>query len=240
MKKFAKIGFFIKLSASLLFLAFFLPEASAIAGSNYISEEIRYNGQSVRLDVYNPYRASSPVVILIHGAAGIEGDRAERYDTFATELSQKGMIAINVHYFHSPRNLWKRTITEAISYAETIPNANSSLIALVGYSLGGTIALQVASSDERVSHLVIQSGYLPRGFTKEDASLLPPTYICAGTEDTAIETLRQLDSWLSSLGIPIETRINHGYGHTMPMTLFWENWREIVRYLQRSFGFRPT
>jgi len=192
---------------------------------------LEYGDEKVRLDIYNPARYNCPVVILIHGAAGIEGDRADRYAGFATDLMNKGIIAINVYYFDSKRQNWIQTIIETINYIKNISNADEDRIGIVGYSLGGTIALKVASLDNRVKALAINSGFLPSGFTKEDAAKLPKTLMISGSEDRAIDTLNTLRQWFTELGKPFQTKINAGLGHdNIPGSIFLENWDTIVKF----------
>ncbi len=198
--------------------------------------ELEYDNQKVKLDVYNPKSSNCPVVILIHGALGIEGDRAVRYSGFATDLMNKGIIAINVHYFDSKQSNWVKTIIKTIDYAEAIPNANKNKIGIVGYSLGGTLALQAASADKRVALLAINAGYLPAGFTKENARNLPSTYMISGTEDSAINTLNQLKAWFEEFNKPFKSKIEEGVGHAVPANLFEEDWRTIVEYFTENFG----
>lgn len=197
---------------------------------------LEYDNQKIRLDIYDPKSFNCPVVILIHGGAGIKGDRAERYRGFATDLMNKGIIAINVHYFDSQQSKWIKTIIKTIDYAEAIPNANKDKIGIVGYSLGGTLALAAASLDKRVTLLAISAGYLPPGFTKEDARNLPSTYMISGTEDDAIHTLNQLKSWFEEFNKPFKSKINEGLGHAAPANIFKEDWRTIVEFFTENFG----
>lgn len=209
----------------------------ALVSSAYAEEAIKflqYDTETVRLDIYNPDKDSCPVVILIHGAAGIEGNRAIRYRGFATDLMNEGIIAINVHYFDSKRENWVKTIIQTINYAENIANADRERLGILGYSLGGTIALRVCAIDDRLKVLAINAGYLPSGFSKEDAANLPKTIMISGTEDEAIDTLRSLEQWFEELGKPFQARINEGFGHTVPMTLFDENWDSIVEFLTKN------
>ena len=196
---------------------------------------LKYEDEEVQLDIYNPNKFYCPVVILIHGAAGIKGDRAVRYKRFATDLMNRGIIAINVHYFDSRRENWIKSIVKTIDYAEDIHNADREKIGLIGYSLGGTIALKVASLDDRVKLLIVNSGYLPTGFTKEDAANLPETYMVAGTADSAINTLYQLQGWFEELDKPFTAKILKGYGHSVPIKLFWRNWERIVSFVVDKF-----
>ena len=189
-----------------------------------------YENEKVQIDVYNPDKENCPVVILIHGSAGITGDRAARYERFASDLEKEGVIALNVHYFDTQRDPVD-TIVKAIDYAEDIYNADPGRIGLIGYSSGGTIALLAASLDDRVKLLVISSGGLPTGFTKEDAMDLPETYIRAGTNDGAINTLYQLQRWFKELDKPLTATIDRDRGHSIPVTEFWANWKDIVFFV---------
>lgn len=206
----------------------------SFAYSEQTVEFLQYDTETVRLDVYNPGQDNCPVVILIHGAAGIEGDRAIRYRKFATDLMNEGIIAINAHYFDSKRENWVKTIIQTINYAENIANADRERFGIVGYSLGGTIALLVCAIDNRPKALAINAGYLPSGFSKEDAANLPKTFMISGTEDKAIDTLRSLEQWFKEIGKPFQIKINEGFGHTAPMTLFDENWDSIVEFLTKN------
>lgn len=198
---------------------------------------LKYDNEEVRLDIYNPGLASCPVVILIHGASGIEGDRAVRYRDFATDLMNSGIIAINAHYFQSQKGNWVKTFVKTIDYAESIPNAEKNKIGLVGYSLGGTIALKVAAADDRVKLLALSAGFLPQGFTKEDAARLPKTLMISGSQDSAMNTLDTLSAWFTQLGKPFETKIDEGIGHNnVPMNIFKEDWNAIVIFFTNNFG----
>jgi dienelactone hydrolase len=198
---------------------------------------LRYDNESVNLDIYNPGTQDCPVVILIHGAAGIEGDRALRYKKFAVDLMDEGIIAINVHYFDSKKENWASTIIYTINYAQTIPNADKSRIGLVGYSLGGTLALKVASIYNKVTLLAINAGFLPERFTKDDAARLPKTLIISGSKDKAVDTLYTLSNWLSELNKPFQTKINKGIGHDdVPLDVFKEDWEAIIIFLTNNFG----
>jgi dienelactone hydrolase len=213
-----------------------LVVTSALLFSNFAFAEesieyLKYSNEKVRLDIYNPELYRIPVVILIHGSAGIEGDRAERYRGFATDIMNKGMIAINVHYFDSGKENWIETIIQTIDYVKNIENADTNRIGIVGYSLGGTIALLVSASDKRVKVLALNAGSLPGGFTIKEAVRLPKTLMICGSNDTAINALNKLEQWFKELGKPFETKINEGLGHDSPPDVFQENWQAIVKFM---------
>ena len=197
-------------------------------------EYLEYGTERIRLDVYNPGFAKCPVVVLIHGASGIESaDRALRYKQFATDLMNSGFIAINVYYFDTKGKQWAKTIIETINHSQKISNADMSRIGLVGYSLGGVIGLNVAASDKRVKALAMNAGFLPGGFSKTDAARLPLTLMISGDKDPAMETLTKLAGWFDELGKPYEKKIDQGIGHdNVPLDVFEEDWNTILRFLK--------
>ncbi|MDD3296428.1 MAG: dienelactone hydrolase family protein [Candidatus Omnitrophica bacterium] len=199
---------------------------------------MRYGNEKVRLDIYNPGMGTEkrPIVILIHGSAGITGNRATRYREFGNSLMLRGIIAINVHYFDSQKSNWVKTFIKTIDYAQNIPNADKNKIGIVGYSLGGMIAFRVASGDKRVKLLTVNAGSLPADFTKKDAAALPFTYMISGTKDKSIKSLYILKEWLKELKKPFKTKIDEGMGHTIPMNIFRENWSSIVDFFAGNFN----
>lgn len=193
---------------------------------------LTYNGQRVRLDIYHPGTINPPAAILIHGAAGIEGDRALRYQRFATDLVNKGIAAINVHYFNTAQQYWIQTIEETVNYLSNTPNINANRIALIGYSLGGTLAISAAVRSEKVKVLVINSGSLPQNFSQKDVANLPQDiYMSCGTEDFCYPCLQQLDRMTRGANKSFIKRTREGGGHTMPLNVFWQQWQEIVDFV---------
>ncbi|MBD3245584.1 MAG: alpha/beta fold hydrolase [Candidatus Omnitrophica bacterium] len=211
------------------------PAAKAVKGLS--RETIEVGDDEVRIDVYNPGTSLCPVVILIHGSAGIQGDRAQRYKRFATDLMNEGVIAINVHYFQSARSNWGNTFVRVVDYAQMIPNADKEKIGIVGYSLGGTIGLEVASADPRVKLFAMVAGFLPPGFRKEDARRLPRTLMVCGDQDSAYETLLKLEKWFNEMNKPYVKKVEPGIGHdNIPMKIFKEDWDRVVVFFTDNFG----
>lgn len=217
--------------SAIIILFFSLLPAQAEKTTEYL----QYADEKVTLDIYNPGGSSCAVAVLIHGAAGISGDRAVRYQNFATDLMKNGIIAINVHYFDSKQNNWVDTIRNTISYVQKIPNADINRIGLIGYSFGGILALKVASIDNRVKLLATSAGFLPANFTKEDALRLPKILMISGDQDSAMITLNTLRQWLSEEGRPFEVKIDKGLGHdNIPMNVFQQDWQTILRFFVKN------
>lgn len=211
-------------------LVFFtLPEGKS-------RQAIIVGSSKVRLDVYRPAdKKKTPVVILLHGSGGIEDQiRSERYHRFAMDLMNDGITAINVYYFDSSQDQWQGTVRAVIDYAMRIRGVDSDKVGLVGYSLGGTLALSVASQDARVKALALASGTLPIGFNGDQAKLLPPTAFITGDKDKSFAALQQLRQWFKSYKKPIEFKINPGQGHVIEsMDEFYADWNELRGFLSK-------
>lgn len=199
-------------------------------------QSVRSGASDVRLDVYNSGRPGAPVVILLHGSAGIEDpERRERYQRFATDLMVDGFVAINVYYFDSPQMLWENTIRRTIDFAQSIRNADSEKIGLVGYSLGGILAISVAAKDRRVKALAINAGHLPDRFGKKQAEKMPPVIFLSGDQDEALASLTRLRDWYVEMGKHFEYRISAGQGHVAASwEAFWEEWAYLRVFLYRQ------
>lgn len=225
---------YLQVTFIILLMVFGMPKTSQSSASENVkqaSEFLIYDNQRVRLDIYRPISTYAPVAILIHGAAGIEGDRAQRYQRFASDLAQRGIVAINVHYFNSPRSHWVKTILETIEYAAKMPGVNPNRIALIGYSLGGSLAVAASLESERVNVLVINSGALPNNFSQKDVANLPrDIYMSCGTEDFCYPSLEKLEQMTSGTNKNFTKRARKGEGHSVPESVFWQQWNEILNY----------
>jgi dienelactone hydrolase len=205
------------------------------------TQYLEYDQKRIRLDVYNPGVEGCPAVILIHGSAGISGDRAVRYREFATGLMKRGILAINMHYFESPNprvynREWERTTVKTITYAQRISNVDKNKIGLIGYSLGGSIALYVSSKDDRISVIAVNAPPMPSRFTEEDAKKLPTTLILAGTKDkSAYDALKKIKGWRDKNELETHTR-EDPYGHNdVPMDVFEAQWKDIEDFMEKQF-----
>jgi len=196
---------------------------------------LEYSGERVQFDVYDPGLSGGPAAILIHGSAGITGDRAERYRRFAMDLAGRGILAVNVHYFDSPRQQWVQTILETIRYLPQIAKVDENRIALIGYSLGGSLAVEASLKSEAVKVLVVKAGALPRNFSKGHVRQLPrKIYMACGTKDFCYPSLQTLTEWTRGTGISLTTDIRPGAGHAVPLHVFWEEWRRVVDYVAEN------
>ena len=194
---------------------------------------LEYDKNKVTLDVYHPGGVNKPVVILVHGSAGISGERAERYRGFAQELMKNDIIGVNVHYFDSPQGDWMKTLIHTVTYTQHIQGADKERIGMIGYSLGGMLALKAGSIDDRIGLVVCNSGPLPPGFTKNDANKLNRAYMISGSQDQSLPSLNTMKEWSKEGGFVLDTKINQGQGHTVTVQFIQKEFSEIVQYVKK-------
>lgn len=94
--------------------------------------------------------AKVPAVILVHGAGGIDS----RQSAWASFLQKQGYATMTIDYF-SPRGISGRSvpkpprptfdITDAANLLGTHPRIDPDRIAVIGWSNGGTMAVDLAS-----------------------------------------------------------------------------------------------
>jgi carboxymethylenebutenolidase len=130
-------------------------------------------GKSIALDCYFPANAGRfPAVIALHGSGGNHESMSEP----ASQLAARGFAVFVVHYFDrtgtttatDKRTIfgsfpaWGKTVWDAIGHVAKHPHVDAERIGLLGFSLGGYLALSVASVDSRVKVVVEFFGGLPR------------------------------------------------------------------------------
>ena len=142
-----------------------------------------------------------PAIVILHGASGI-APFADAYVRYARTLAASGFDAYLVSYFSphakgSPpaadrleefrrRAIWRSRIGALIGVAKNAPHA-SGKIGLLGFSLGGQVALSTAANDERVDSVVVFYGMIPMA---EAMVHLPPILVIHGEADRTVPYAR--------------------------------------------------
>ncbi len=75
-------------------------------------------------------------MIVLHGSNGLRKDEGD----FAIRLSKQGYVAMTVDYFSGSNN-----IAKGHDYLKTHPKVDPNRVGLVGFSMGGRMALDFAS-----------------------------------------------------------------------------------------------
>lgn len=160
---------------------------------SFISQEI-----PVKVDVYRTNRLDpGPGVLLFHGVGGMRGD-GPMLKRQAEALAQQGFTAAIVHYFDITRTTfppgkkaiddnfawWEAAVRDAIGYVSSRRDVRPSKVGLVGYSLGGYLAVAVAAKDSRVGAVVTLCAGAPQ--EAEGYQNLPPLLVIYAKNDQKI------------------------------------------------------
>lgn len=168
-----------------------------------VASDYRSGGARVRAAVCLPAgRTPAPVAIVLHGCGG--------FDTFdhrlAVDLPRAGVATMYIDYFDptpppgrkgwcngggdggSAQDVfavWQREVVDAAAHLRTVPRVDASRIALVGWSLGGGVAVATALSDKGLFRALV--GFSTGFFgAPGDLAGMPPTLLLSAGRHDAI------------------------------------------------------
>lgn len=212
----------------------------------YSTGSFETEGHRIVIDRYSPSAGGIyPVVIGLHGSGGLHGSFGEP----ARMLAASGFAVFVPHYFERTGTgwandsiirrefpTWMRTIRDAITYATMQPGVDPERVGLLGFSLGGFLALSIASLDERVKAVVEYFGGLPEEFA--GTKRMPPVLILHGEADSVVPVAeaRKLDRVLRVLEVPYEKQIYPGAGHGFTGMTMVDSAQRTLAFLQKYLG----
>ena len=182
-------------------------------------------GKTIRLDCFLPDNCTQrlPTVIGLYGFGG----NSSSMGNSSGELADRGFAVYVLHFFDRTGRveaeksaivmnfpLWMKTLWDGVSCVEKQSNVDPQRIGLVGFSLGGYLAMCGSSIDPRIKAVVEFFG----GFPKEMRLFmrrLCPTLILHGENDNIIPVSEAyyLQKLLDDKGIPHEIKIYPDAGH---------------------------
>jgi carboxymethylenebutenolidase len=168
---------------------------------------------------------TAPAVLILHGADGMTVP--ERYRFGARALAGAGYHVVLVRYFERTGGsgradwarlrdnapLWLETVRDAVGHIAAQPGVDAARIAVVGFSLGASLAIAAAGEDARIKAVVDVFGPVPSG--AENAAQTPPVLILHGARDRVVpvEHAHRLEALLKARGVPHEVTIYPDQGH---------------------------
>jgi len=194
---------------------------SALSGSAFAVPPMT-QVQVERTDGVGPGRR--PAVLLVHGSDGVT--RRAHYQLAARMLSAQGFTVLFPHYFEATGDIrasygdiaakypsWLSGLDHVLDNAANDSLIDASRVGVVGISLGGALALSLASRDRRIDAVVSYFGFLPGDIGSGNPRA--PTLILHGDADRVVPVRNAalIESALRERGVPVEKQIYPGEGH---------------------------
>lgn len=185
---------------------------------------LSYNKQ-IPLDVFTPNRTGKfPIVCALHGSGGLHNIE---HVQFAQMLANQGFCVVVPHYFEATGTnwaddttiwrefpVWLGTINDALDEVAKQSSADPDKIGVVGFSLGGYLALALGSEQQRVRAVVEYFGGIP-DYYAERLERMPPTLILHGEADNRVPVSEayKLAELLDQRRLPYEMKLYKNAGH---------------------------
>ncbi len=165
-----------------------------------------------------------PALVLLYGSDGLTN--VGRYQTAARALVGAGYTVFLPHYFEATGDqranfreidskfaTWRQSVQTAMNDIVGQPGIDAKRLGVIGFSLGGALALATSARDGRIKAVVNFFGYLPDEL--KQAKRIAPTLTLHGDADRVVpvENATRINALLRSLGVPSESHIYPGEGH---------------------------
>jgi 5'-nucleotidase len=153
----------------------------------------------VAADVFTPPGTGPyPVVALLHGA---HPRRSEKYYMeLGEDLARRGFLTMFVRVYERGRKGrgtradWRRSVSDALTFAASLPAADPTRMGVLGFSLGAFLALEQAPVDPRIQAAVAFYGGIGRGLTDLPLDTMPPVLLLHGTADRIVPARRSVEA----------------------------------------------
>jgi carboxymethylenebutenolidase len=189
--------------------------------------------QPITIERFDPKNGSAHLpVLLVHGGGGPQGDW--RKNGILEALTTAGYSVFVPHFFDGPGQ-WSpsvkpqmflayiKTLNDATRYIAAQPEIRNKGIGVVGFSLGGYLALALAEEERshppplrspEIKAVVEFFGGMP-GFAEERFTTMPPVLILHGEGDDVVpvSSAYELERLLKNKAVPYEIKIYPHQGH---------------------------
>lgn len=216
------------------------------------SESFSSSGVPVRIDSFIPIGGSRfPAVIALHGSGGF-------HEGFANDparlLASNGFAVFILHYFERTgtswadrttieRNfpVWMSVVKDAITHIGMSPSVDRRRIGLLGFSLGGYLAVSVAATDARVKAVVEFFGGLPNELAT-NVHAMPPILILHGDADRVVPVTEahKLEDVLKRTGSTYAIKIYSGVGHGFSGLTMFDSAQRTLAFLRTHLASVPS
>jgi carboxymethylenebutenolidase len=206
-------------------------------------QTFRFGESSIPVEVFTPEALGRhPALVVLHGSGGYRDLSA-----LALLMTAYGYCVFAPHYFAatqtswaSPAEIkehavsWSQAIAASIDLVARHPAVDAQRIALVGFSLGGYLAVGVAARDARIAAVVEFFGGLPEPLA-EDVRRLPPTLILHGEADRVVPVAEahRLRRFCEERGVCVEVETFPGAGHFFSPPVMQQAALRALDFLER-------
>jgi dienelactone hydrolase len=188
------------------------------------------------------FGSGGPTVYLLHGSDGLTN--GGRYQFAAQTLANAGYTVLLPRYFEATEDsrarygdirskfpTWLRRLEAVL--AVPAGGWETGRVAVVGFSLGGALALSLASRSSRIQAVVDFFGFEPEGLG--EGRKLPPTLILHGSADRVVPVgnATSIERLIKSQGGMVESYIYPGEGHGLSLASLPDAIARTRRFLQR-------
>ncbi len=229
----------------------FTARARANEDSATTSLFFQSGGARIQMERFQPAAgATLPAIVILHGAGGTLFDGPEMRRV-AQSLAASGHPTYLVHYFDRTGTIvgldagmqknfdtWLATVRDAIVAVQK-DCGNVESVGIYGYSLGGFLALAVASGNSRVGAVLDHAGGIWNGKTERIRNM-PPVLVMHGERDERVpfaKYAKPLVALLRNRGVKVETRYftdeGHGFSAAARKTVREDAVKFFGRQLQR-------
>jgi carboxymethylenebutenolidase len=140
-------------------------------------------------DLAAEYAGRGYVVVLAHYFDRTDPDKKERdgyRDLFVNHFSRKHTAKKDKERMKALFAAWSEAVRDVVAYARSRPEVDGERVGLVGFSLGGSLALAAAAEhDLKLAALVEFFGALPREYHAR-VKEMPPTLLIHGDADKVV------------------------------------------------------
>jgi carboxymethylenebutenolidase len=202
-------------------------------------------GVAIRIQEFLPKgKRKHPAIILLHGSSGPNwelGNAAQQladkgYAAFVLHyLDRSGMVAVDPGVSDVEFIKWMRTVSDAILFVGKQPQVDPKYVGLLGYSLGGYLALEVAAVDSHVAAVVEYAGGMAP-VIRYVVERMPPTLMLHGDADRIypVEEIHKVERVLKRKKIAFESQIYHGEGHGFKGQAALDAWKRTLAFFDRN------
>lgn len=221
-----------------MIVAWGLVVAASAVHAKESTEKFPSQTKDVAIDFYEPDGTGTfPGVVVLHGLGGLTPEWKPQIEQFAKQLAATGLVVAVPHYLEvtgttpgpnaageipEKRRNWLTAANDATTFVAKRSNVKKDRMALVGFSMGGNLALDVAMmppSGTTVRAVVDNFGPTRSVPLEGNVMKLPPTMIHHGLADQVVvpEESKILVGRLKGIGrvqgTDFEMHLYPGQGH---------------------------